>query len=48
MAVDTSEVATGRGRKSVRIETKNTYDKGLVLADISHMPGGICGTWPAL
>jgi len=23
------------------------YNHGLVIADIAHMPGGICGTWPA-
>ncbi|KAI9763413.1 MAG: hypothetical protein M1840_000544 [Geoglossum simile] len=35
------------GRPSVRIQSKATYNKGLVIADIKHMPGGICGTWPA-
>jgi hypothetical protein len=34
-------------RPSVRIESKKTYNLGLIVADISHMPGGICGTWPA-
>lgn len=40
-------VAGGVGRGSVRIESKKTYNKGLFLVDIKHMPGGICGTWPA-
>lgn len=37
----------GKGRDSVRIGTKNYYDKSLVIADIAHMPGSVCGTWPA-
>jgi hypothetical protein len=36
------------GRPSVRIESKVAYNHGLIIADIWHMPGGICGTWPAL
>jgi hypothetical protein len=36
------------GRSSVRIESKAAYNHGLFIADIWHMPGGICGTWPAL
>lgn len=40
-------VAGGVGRGSVRIESKKTYNKGLFIVDIKHMPGGICGTWPA-
>ena len=35
------------GRQSVRITSKKAYNKGLFLADIAHMPGGICGVWPA-
>ncbi len=35
------------GRQSVRITSKATFTKGLFLADIAHMPGGICGVWPA-
>ncbi|PGH16028.1 hypothetical protein AJ79_02008 [Helicocarpus griseus UAMH5409] len=47
LGVDHKNVATGSGRESVRLETKKTYKHGLIVADISHMPGGICGTWPA-
>ncbi|EKV06632.1 Concanavalin A-like lectin/glucanase, subgroup [Penicillium digitatum] len=36
-----------RGRDSVRIGSKKYYDQSLVIADIAHMPGGVCGTWPA-
>ncbi|EPE06319.1 glycoside hydrolase family 16 protein [Ophiostoma piceae UAMH 11346] len=34
------------GRRSTRISSTNTYDKGLFIADITHMPVG-CGVWPA-
>ncbi|ESZ98438.1 glycoside hydrolase family 16 protein [Sclerotinia borealis F-4128] len=37
----------GPGRKSVRIASQKSWTHGLFIADISHMPGGICGTWPA-
>ncbi|KAJ6151498.1 hypothetical protein N7470_007095 [Penicillium chermesinum] len=37
----------GKGRDSVRIGTKKYYDKSLVVADVAHMPGSACGTWPA-
>lgn len=40
--------ATGKtGRDSVRIGSKKYYDQSLVIADIAHMPGSTCGTWPA-
>lgn len=34
------------GRPSVRIVSKNSYNQGLFLLDLEHMPVG-CGTWPA-
>ena len=34
------------GRASVRISSQKAFNKGLFIADISHMPFG-CGTWPA-
>ncbi|KNG44113.1 glycoside hydrolase family 16 protein [Stemphylium lycopersici] len=34
------------GRPSIRIESKKTYDSGLIVLDVAHMPFG-CGTWPA-
>ncbi|KAF2118155.1 concanavalin A-like lectin/glucanase domain-containing protein [Lophiotrema nucula] len=37
---------TPNGRPSVRISSKKTYDTGLVILDVAHMPVG-CGTWPA-
>lgn len=41
----TAKAPTGRG--AVRVQSTKTYQHALVLADIVHMPGGICGTWPA-
>lgn len=46
MGVDSSNTTPG-GRPSVRLTSKNSYSNGLVVVDIEHMPGGICGTWPA-
>ncbi|KAF2729114.1 hypothetical protein EJ04DRAFT_77749 [Polyplosphaeria fusca] len=37
---------TPNGRPSVRISSKKSYDSGLVVLDVAHMPTG-CGTWPA-
>lgn len=49
IGVDHTSVLTtsGAGRESVRISSKKTFTHGLFLADIAHMPGSICGTWPA-
>jgi len=35
-----------RGRQSVRIGTNKTWNKGLFIMDLTHMPTG-CATWPA-
>ncbi|EXJ88600.1 endo-1,3(4)-beta-glucanase [Capronia coronata CBS 617.96] len=47
MGVDYTNVATGSGRNSVRLTSKKSYTHGLIVLDLSHMPGGVCGTWPA-
>ncbi|MCJ1476943.1 hypothetical protein MMC13_005612 [Lambiella insularis] len=47
IGVDSTNIASGRGRSSVRLESKKTYTQGLVVLSLAHMPGGICGTWPA-
>ena len=36
------------GRDSVRLESKRTWSRGLLIADFEHMPGNQCGIWPAL
>ncbi|CAI6279834.1 unnamed protein product [Periconia digitata] len=43
--VDTKSKDPG-GRASIRLESKKTYNKGLIVIDVAHMPFG-CGTWPA-
>ncbi|KAL8932952.1 MAG: hypothetical protein Q9216_006597 [Gyalolechia sp. 2 TL-2023] len=45
--VDHVNVASGRGRNSIRLTSKAQYTHGLVVLDLAHMPGSICGTWPA-
>ena len=27
--------------------TQKSWTHGLIISDIAHMPGGICGVWPA-
>lgn len=34
------------GRASIRLESKKSYNKALIVIDVAHMPYG-CGTWPA-
>jgi hypothetical protein len=46
MAADNSSKADSNGRMSVRLTEKRSWDKGLVVLNITHMPAG-CGTWPA-
>jgi len=46
LAADSTNVTPG-GRPSIRLESKATYSSGLIVADIAHMPGSICGAWPA-
>ncbi|MCJ1320286.1 hypothetical protein MMC15_005624 [Xylographa vitiligo] len=46
IGVDNTNVASGRGRNSVRLESKKTYNYALVVLDLAHMPAG-CGTWPS-
>lgn len=36
------------GRNSVRLESKDTWNRGIMIADIQHMPGTACGVWPSL
>ena len=48
IGVDHSNVASGRGRNSVRLSSTKAYNHGLVIIDLDHMPGSICALWPAL
>lgn len=48
LAVDnTNQLSDGEYRNSVRIVSKKTYSKGLIIADVYAMPHG-CSVWPAL
>jgi hypothetical protein len=47
VGVDYTTAHPTNGRNSVRLTSNKAYTHGLFIADISHMPGGICGTWPA-
>ena len=38
---------TTTGRASVRLTSQKSFNHGLFIADIAHMPGGLCGVWPA-
>ncbi|KAL9622492.1 MAG: hypothetical protein Q9160_003168 [Pyrenula sp. 1 TL-2023] len=35
------------GRQSIRISSKESFNHGLFVADIQHMPAATCGVWPA-
>jgi len=43
---DTKNVASGRGRDSIRLTSKTSFNGGLFIMDLINMPTG-CGTWPA-
>ncbi|KAL8662680.1 MAG: hypothetical protein Q9168_008217 [Polycauliona sp. 1 TL-2023] len=47
LSVDSKSVASGRGRKSVRLTSKASYNHALIVIDVGHMPANICGVWPA-
>lgn len=37
----------GKGRDSIRMTSKATYNQGLMIAKFSHLPVQACGAWPA-
>ncbi|KAI1382076.1 glycoside hydrolase family 16 protein [Hypoxylon crocopeplum] len=47
LGVDYMTMNPEGGRKSVRVNSKKTYNEGLIIADIAHQPAAQCGTWPA-
>jgi hypothetical protein len=47
IGVDKYNIATGRGRNSIRLESKKRYNKGLFILSLQHMPASTCGSWPA-
>ena len=46
LSVDSNSVAP-QGRGALRLSSNRTFHQGLFVADIAHMPGGICGVWNA-
>ncbi|KAI5465852.1 glycoside hydrolase family 16 protein [Mariannaea sp. PMI_226] len=48
MGVDTVTKNPSNGRRSVRVSSNKSWTHGLFISDIAHMPGSICGTWPAM
>jgi hypothetical protein len=46
--LDSSTAGPGNGRNSVRLESVQTFDNGLVILDLGHLPGGCCGLWTTL
>jgi len=46
IGADHLNIASGRGRNSVRISSTISWNEGLFIMDLLHMPSG-CGTWPA-
>ena len=47
LGVDTSPNPASGNRGAIRLESKKFYKHGLFAADIAHMPGGTCASWPA-
>lgn len=47
LGVDYKTYNPPAGRASVRLTSNKAYTHGLFIADIAHMPGSICGVWPA-
>ncbi|KAK5998635.1 putative endo-1,3(4)-beta-glucanase [Cladobotryum mycophilum] len=43
----TNKYALDQGRPSIRLESKESYNQGLFIADFLHMPPSKCGLWPA-
>jgi len=46
IATDSKNVASGRGRDSIRLTSNQAWNGGLFIMDLRNMPTG-CGTWPA-
>ncbi|KAF3767719.1 family 16 glycoside hydrolase [Cryphonectria parasitica EP155] len=51
LSVDTTNIynpdGSQGGRPSVRIESFEAFNEGLLIGDFAHMPGSVCGGWPA-
>jgi len=38
---------SGGPRKAIKLYSKKKWNKGLFILDVNHIPGGVCGSWPA-
>ncbi|KAJ9150207.1 Mixed-linked glucanase [Pleurostoma richardsiae] len=51
LRVDDTNVYAADGsegkRPSIRIESIQAVERGLIIGDFAHMPGSVCGSWPA-
>jgi hypothetical protein len=47
VGADSTESNPDGGRKSVRMVSNKAFTRGLIIGDFNHMPGSICGAWPA-
>ena len=47
LGADNTNIASGRGRNSIRISSRTRYTHGLFILDMDHMPDSQCGSWPA-
>ncbi|KAK7420855.1 hypothetical protein QQZ08_010184 [Neonectria magnoliae] len=43
----TNKYALNEGRPSLRLESRESFNRGLFIADFLHMPPSQCGVWPA-
>lgn len=50
LGVDNTSVisSTDTGRKSIWLESKESFLHGVLIGDFAHVPGSICGLWPGL
>lgn len=49
LGVDHTKIlAVNEKRPSLRLESKSTWNGGILVADFAHVPAGGCGAWPAL
>jgi hypothetical protein len=51
LGVDTKNVLPGdghAGRNSARLESKEEFKHGLIIARFAQFPKAQCGVWPAL
>lgn len=47
IGVDHDTKSPSNGRESVRLTSTKSYNSGLVILDLEHMPSSACGSWPA-